>query len=67
MSGQTALDIDFCRGHFPALDSGWVFMENAGGTMVPKQVIDRLADFTSNFQVQPGEGCLLYTSDAADE
>jgi cysteine desulfurase family protein (TIGR01976 family) len=56
MSGQTALDIDFCRGHFPALDSGWVFMENAGGTMVPKQVIDRLADFTSNFQVQPGEG-----------
>ena len=35
----TTLDIDFCRGHFPAIDSGWVFMENAGGTLVPTQVI----------------------------
>jgi len=52
----TTLDIDFCRGHFPALDSGWVFMENAGGTLVPTQVIGRLTDYTANLQVQPGEG-----------
>ena len=56
MSEQTTLDIDFCRGHFPALDSGWVFMENAGGTLVPTQVTDRLSDYTANLQVQPGEG-----------
>ena len=55
-SEPTTLDIDFCRGYFPALDSGWVFMENAGGTLVPSQVTDRLSDYTMNFQVQPGEG-----------
>ncbi len=31
-------------------------MENAGGTLVPRQVIDRLAHFTSYCQVQPDEG-----------
>jgi cysteine desulfurase family protein (TIGR01976 family) len=56
MSAQTTLDIDFCRGHFPALDNGWVFMENAAGTLVPKQVISRLVDYTTHFQVQPSEG-----------
>ncbi len=49
VSEQTTLDIDFCRSHFPALDSGWVFMENAGGTLVPTQVTDRLSEFTANF------------------
>jgi cysteine desulfurase family protein (TIGR01976 family) len=56
MSEPATLDIDFCRGHFPALANGWVFMENAGGTLVPTQVTDRLSDYTANFQVQPGEG-----------
>jgi cysteine desulfurase family protein (TIGR01976 family) len=50
------LDVEFCRGHFEALAGGWVFMENAGGTLVPRQVTERLADFTANCQVQPGEG-----------
>ena len=56
MSANTTLDVEFCRGYFPALESGWVFMENAGGTLVPTQVTDRLYDFTANFQVQPGAG-----------
>ncbi len=31
-------------------------MENAGGTLVPQQVVDRTAHFMANCQVQPGEG-----------
>ena len=56
MSSDGNLDVEFCRSHFPALDSGWAFLENAGGTLVPRQVVDRLVDFTTHCQVQPGEG-----------
>ena len=56
MEPETVLDIDFCRDKFPLLNGEWVFLENAGGTLVPDQVIDRLRHFTSNCQVQPGEG-----------
>ena len=52
----TVLDIDFCRGSFPLLDGEWVFLENAGGTLVPEHVIERLHHFTTHCQVQPGEG-----------
>ncbi len=45
---QTGLDVAFCRGHFPALGGDWVFLENAGGTLVPDQVIARLNQFTAN-------------------
>lgn len=56
MTQKPDFDTEFCRSHFPALANGWVFLENAGGTLVPRQVTDRLADFTTNCQVQPGEG-----------
>ncbi|HEX9752979.1 MAG TPA: aminotransferase class V-fold PLP-dependent enzyme [Methyloceanibacter sp.] len=56
MTADTRLDVAFCRRHFPALASGWVFMENAGGTLVPQPVIDRTANFMTHCQVQPGEG-----------
>ena len=56
MTPTAGLDTAFCRRHFPALDGEWVFMENAGGTLVPDQVISRLNQFTSRHQVQPGEG-----------
>ena len=36
---DTALDVEFCRHQFPALNGEWVFLENAGGTLVPQQVI----------------------------
>jgi cysteine desulfurase family protein (TIGR01976 family) len=56
MATKTELDVAFCRGHFPALGGDWVFLENAGGTLVPDQVIARLNQFTSECQVQPGAG-----------
>ena len=56
MTAETQLDVDFCRRHFPALAGSWVFMENAGGTLVPQSVIDRTTYFMTNCQVQPGEG-----------
>ena len=56
MTSEATLDVEFCRRHFPALNGEWVFMENAGGTLVPQQVIDRTAHFMANCQVQPGKG-----------
>jgi len=56
MIADVTLDVEFCRAHFPAMSSGWVFMENAGGTLVPSQVIERASNFMTHNQVQPGEG-----------
>ena len=56
MTADTSLDVEFCRSHFPALGNAWVFLENAGGTLVPQQVIDRITHFMTHCQVQPGEG-----------
>ena len=56
MTTDITLDVEFCRGHFPELSGDWVLMENAGGTLVPRQVIDRLNRYATHCQVQPGEG-----------
>ncbi len=53
---KTEFDVAFCRNHFPALGGDWVFLENAGGTLVPDQVIARLDKYNRECQVQPGEG-----------
>lgn len=50
---MTMLDTAFVRGQFPPLADGWVFVENAGGTYVPRQVIDRTTEYMSQTQVQP--------------
>ena len=55
MPTEATLDVKFCRSHFPAMDGGWVFMENAGGTLAPRQVIDRVTSFMTDNQVQPAE------------
>jgi len=51
------LDINFVRQQFPSFqhpETGkWIFMENAGGTYVPKPVIDRLNRFMIESKVQP--------------
>ena len=51
------LDLDFVRSQFPAfqdpLCKDWSFFENAGGSYVPKQVIDRLTNFMTSTKVQP--------------
>ena len=48
------LDVDFVRRFFPNLDDGWAFFENAGGSYVPKPVIERITAYMTEMQVQPG-------------
>lgn len=52
-AGLPVLDIDFVRAQFPPLKDGWVFLENAGGSYVPRQVIDRTVEYMTDSQVQP--------------
>ena len=51
------LDLDFVRSQFPAfkdpLCKKWSFFENAGGSYVPQQVIERLNKFLISTKVQP--------------
>ena len=46
------LDIDYVRSQFPAfndpLSKDWSFFENAGGSYVPKNVIDKLTEFMTS-------------------
>jgi cysteine desulfurase family protein (TIGR01976 family) len=53
-AGDRHLDIAFVREQFPPLTNGWAFFENAGGSYVPRQVIDRMHTYMSETQVQPG-------------
>ena len=54
---NTKLDIDFVKSQFPAFNDSmskdWSFMENAGGSYVPKQVIEKLNKFMISTKVQP--------------
>ncbi len=58
MPESSRLDVDFAREQFPALNSGpyaeWAFFENAGGTYVPRSVIERTGAYMTETQVQPG-------------
>ena len=51
------LDIDYVRSQFPAfkdpISKDWSFFENAGGSYVPKNVIDKLTQFMTSTKVQP--------------
>ena len=51
------LDIDYVRSQFPAfkdpIAKDWSFFENAGGSYVPKNVIDKLTEFMTSTKVQP--------------
>lgn len=42
------------RARFPALKSGFAYLENAGGSQVPIDVIDAMRDYMSNAYVQIG-------------
>lgn len=48
------LDIAFARSFFPALSSGYIFMDNAGGSQTLKTVVDRMADYLLHSDVQHG-------------
>ncbi len=51
------LDVDFVRAQFPAFShptcKAWAHLENAGGSYVPRQVIERLEHFFTATKVQP--------------
>lgn len=49
------LDLDFVRGHFPALADGrWAYFDNAGGSQVLAGVVARVADYMLTSSVQIG-------------
>ena len=54
MTETATLDLDFVRRQFPNLGNGWAYFENAGGSYVPRSVIERMTAFLSESQVQPG-------------
>ncbi|MDY0884204.1 aminotransferase class V-fold PLP-dependent enzyme [Dongia soli] len=56
MMVKAVLDTAFVRAQFAPLADGWVFVENAGGTYVPRQVVDRVQEYMSQTQVQPNWG-----------
>ena len=62
---STAPDIQTLRSYFPALDSGFAFLENAGGSQVPRFVPDAIRNYMINSYVQTGAG--YARSDAAQE
>ena len=53
---MSTLDTAYVRNQFPPLSDGWVFVENAGGTYVPRQVLDRTQEYMGQTQVQPNWG-----------
>ncbi|MEX2534033.1 MAG: aminotransferase class V-fold PLP-dependent enzyme [Trueperaceae bacterium] len=48
--------IELVRTQFPALASGFAFFENAGGSQVPAQVLERMRDLMLRGYVQTGAG-----------
>ena len=50
-------DLDFIRSQYPVFSNPdtarWAMFENAGGSYVPRQVVDRLHDFFQYTKVQP--------------
>ncbi|OAX43451.1 PLP-dependent transferase [Rhizopogon vinicolor AM-OR11-026] len=51
---MASLDIDQVRACFPALESGYIYADNAGGSQTTQGVIDRIVDYLSNTNVQLG-------------
>lgn len=63
---NSKLDIDFVRKQFPALETGFVFMDNAGGSQVAGNVVSKLGEFFTNYNVQLG-GSYKVSADADNE
>lgn len=53
MSTAAALDVDFCRRAFAPLANGWIYLDNAGGSYVPEQVVEAMSAFMRECQCQP--------------
>ena len=54
------LDLSFVRSHFPSFEDAetgnWAFFENAGGSYMAQQVIDKLNHYNRAHRVQPYAG-----------
>jgi selenocysteine lyase/cysteine desulfurase len=48
------LNIDHVRSQFPSLVSGYIFADNAGGSQVISNVVNKISDYLTNTNVQPG-------------
>lgn len=48
------MDSNIIRQQFSSINNDWILFENAGGTQVPDQVIQRVTDFYRKHNVQPG-------------
>ena len=51
---QPTLNLDLVRAEFPALASGYTFLDNAGGSQVLARVADRVRDYLLSSSVQLG-------------
>jgi cysteine desulfurase family protein (TIGR01976 family) len=51
---MTELDILSAREAFPALSSGWALFDNAGGSVAPRAVTDRVREYMTRLHVQLG-------------
>lgn len=49
-----SLDLDWVRGQFAALETGWALMDNAGGTAPLTAVADRIVEYLRRWPVQLG-------------
>lgn len=49
-----SLDIDLVRSSFPALKSGYIFADNAGGSQCLSDVVSHISDYLLNTNVQLG-------------
>jgi len=49
-----ALDLDFVRAQFPALETPWALFDNAGGSLPARHVIDRVAGYMAKYPIQLG-------------
>lgn len=54
ISAPTSRDATWIRSQFPALDSGFVYLENAGGSQVPASVIHQMSSYMRDRYVQLG-------------
>jgi cysteine desulfurase family protein (TIGR01976 family) len=48
------LDVGFARSCFPALPTDWALLDNAGGSVAPRQVIERVREYMETYGVQLG-------------
>ncbi|KAF9493874.1 PLP-dependent transferase [Pleurotus eryngii] len=51
---MASLDVSKARASFPALQSGFIFADNAGGSQAARGVVDRISDYLLNTNVQLG-------------